>query len=107
MMRFQIFKDDTIIYYDDGEIYGIFPNILFRKGNPHNFNSELGKELTKLVQNIMEDAAHDIKEWGGNPKATDYGYIHRCLGCDKIDYLVHGFCKGCFDQWDMKYWYEV
>ena len=55
----------------------------------------------------MEDAAHDIKEWGGNPKATDYGYIHRCLGCDKIDYLVHGFCKGCFDQWDMKYWYEV
>lgn len=105
-MLFQIFKDNVVIYYDDGSISAIIPTESFIIHEHDNFfSSKYGKLITRLVNTTITTAENDIRLYKSSTMA-DYGYVHWCLGCDKMDYVVQGFCKSCFDQLGLKYEYE-
>ncbi len=58
------------------------------------------KEFENIAENLKQSRhKDDIKEYG----STDYGYTDICLGCNKWDYIVQGYCRPCFINKGLKY----
>ena len=105
-MTFQIFKHHIVLYDEEGEIRAVVSTKSMLE-MPEMFNSVLGKTIRDLVKEAHNSAQQDTKEFNTPPEMTDYTYIYKCLSCDKIDPLVMGFCKPCFDYLGLKYEWQL
>lgn len=81
--KFTIYRDRIVFHlmFDDQLVIPI-----------HDF-----EDIARCVKQSRHE--EDIKEYG----STDYGYTHFCNGCNKLDYIVQGYCQPCFVSKGLKY----
>lgn len=82
---YQIYKDNVVFSdYHSGEIEKIMSI----------------EEVVGNYPELRQFVSQSRREFEG---FTDYSYTDFCVGCDKYDNIVQGFCKPCWDMTGLEY----